>query len=111
MSGLKSRSIFKMSIKEIIDELDLKNNILDYHYYVRNKYHDVSDLYSIELIEHVAEELHDYFQDENIMDIYDGFAIAIIDELEEELVDTIYAMDDEARDYYNDRQSALKGRY
>lgn len=111
MISTQDKPILSMSTKEIIKKLNLKQKIIDHHYNIEQCYHKVDDICSEELVDFVAEELYDYFQDEKIMDIYDDIAISIIDEMEEDLMETIYAMDDDARDYYNDRQSALEGRY
>ena len=104
------KPIWVMSVDDIIKKLDLKNKILDWHYQVENRYHEVSDIYSDELVEYVAEELYDYCQEPEYEDLGE-LATKIIAKLEDELVEQIYDFDDLAKEDYEVREEARTGRY
>ena len=100
-----------MSDEEIlIKALDLKNEILDYHYKVEHEYKKVDDIYSDALVEYVAYLIYDYCQDAEF-DGYEEMAKRLIAKLEDEIVDEIYERDDNARDWEEARNEGLKGDY
>ena len=104
------KPIWSMSDEELIKALDLKEKILDWHYRVEDRYHEVSDIYSDALVEYVAEELYDYCQDTEF-DGYEEIASKLISKLEDEVIDEIYERDDNASETYHEIEEARKGRY
>lgn len=104
------KPIWAMSDDELIKALNLKEEILDYHYRVEDCYHEVSDIYSEELVEYVAEVLYDYCQEPEF-DGYEEIAKRLISKLEDELVEEIYERDDDAREWAEQVREARMGRY
>lgn len=104
------RPIWSMSDDALIKALDLKEKILEWHYNAENRYHEVSDIYSDALVEYVAEELYDYCQDTEF-DGYEEIAGRLIAKLEDELIEEIYARDDDASETYREIEEARKGQY
>lgn len=104
------KPIWSMSDEELIKALDLKEKILDWHYRVEDRYHEVSDIYSDALVEYVAEELYDYCQEPEF-DKYEEIAGRLISKLEDELVEEIYERDDDATETYREIEEARKGQY
>lgn len=104
------KPIWAMSDDELIKALDLKNEILDYHYKVEQEYKKVDDIYSDALVEYVADLLYDYCQEAEF-DGYEEIASRLITKLEDELVDEIYDRDDNAREDYEARMEGLRGDY
>jgi len=104
------KPIWSMSDDELIKALDLKEKILDWHYRVEDRYHEVSDIYSDALVEYVAEELYDYCQEPEF-EGYEKIAGGLISKLEDELVEEIYERDDDARDFAEEVRIARMGRY
>ena len=104
------KPIWAMSDEELIKALDLKNEILDYHYKVEQEYKKVDDIYSDALVEYVADLLYDYCQEAEF-DGYEEIASRLISKLEDELVEEIYDRDDNAREDYEARMEGLRGDY
>ena len=104
------KPIWTMSDEELIKALDLKNEILDYHYKVEQEYKKIDDIYSDEIVEYVAELLYDYCQSAEF-DGYEEIAKRLITKLEDELVDEIYERDENAREWTNEVREARMGRY
>lgn len=104
------RPIWSMSDEELIKALDLKNEILDYHYKVEQEYKKVDDIYSDALVEYVADLLYDYCQEAEF-DGYEEIASRLITKLEDEIVDEIYERDENAREDYEARMEGLRGDY
>lgn len=104
------KPIWAMSDDELIKALDLKNEILDYHYKVEQEYKKVDDIYSDALVEYVADLLYDYCQEAEF-DGYEEIASRLITKLEDELVDEIYDRDENAREDYEARMEGLRGDY
>ena len=44
------KPVWSMSDDELIKALDLKNEIIDWHYDIEDRYHEVSDIYSDSLV-------------------------------------------------------------
>ena len=104
------KPIWAMSDEELIKALDLKNEILDYHYKVEQEYKKVDDIYSDALVEYVADLLYDYCQEAEF-DGYEEIASRLITKLEDEVIDEIYERDDDASETYREIEEARKGRY
>jgi len=105
------KAIDNISDEEIlIKALDLKNEILDYHYNVEQEYKKVDDIYSDALVEYVADLIYDYCQDAEF-DGYEEMAKRLIAKLEDDIIDEIYKRDDNARDWEEARNEGLKGDY
>lgn len=104
------KPIWTMSDEELIKALDLKNEILDYHYRVEQEYKKVDDIYSDALVEYVADLLYDYCQEAEF-DGYEEIAGRLISKLEDELVEEIYERDEDAREWADEVREARMGRY
>ena len=107
----RPKAIWAMRGDEIIKALDLKNKIIDWHYSTESEYKNVSDIYSDDLVEYVSELIYEYCQEPQYEDYCEGLARRIISNLEEELVDEIYARDEEARDFEEARNEGMRGDY
>ena len=99
-----NKKLWRMSIEEMIKNLGLKQEIIDWHYIVEQRYHEVSDLYSDELVNYVSELLYDYAQADNLP--YVKWAKEIIETLRDDLIETIFAQDDNAKDSYETLMTA-----
>lgn len=106
----KAKPIWSMTEDELIKALDLKKEIIDYHYSVEDRYHEVSDIYSDELVEYVAELLYDYCQAPEY-DGYEELAGKLISKLEDEVIEEIYEEDDNAKETYEEIEEARRGEY
>lgn len=104
------KPLWSMSDEAIIKTLNLKEKILDWHYEVENRYHEVSDIYSDALVEYVAEELYDYCQEPEF-EGYEEIASRLITKLEDELIEEIYERDDDTSETYREIEEARKGQY
>lgn len=104
------KPIWSMSDEELIKALDLKEKILDWHYRVEDRYHEVSDIYSDALVEYVADLLYDYCQEAEF-DGYEEIASRLITKLEDEVIDEIYERDDDASETYREIEEVRKGQY
>lgn len=89
------KDLSKMSIKEIIKELDLFKVLLDHHYNVCDEYKRVDDIYSESTNEYLGEVLYEAYRNDDFD--YDELAGKIIKELEDKLVEEIYYLDENAR--------------
>ena len=104
------KPIWDMSDEELIKALELKEKILDWHYRVEDRYHEVSDIYSDALVEYVADLLYDYCQEAEF-DGYEEIASRLITKLEDEVIDEIYERDDDTSETYREIEEARKGEY
>lgn len=104
------KPIWNMSDDELIKALDLKNEVLKYHYEVEQEYKKVDDIYSDEIVEYVAELLYDYCQSPEF-DEYGEIAKRLMGKIEDEVVEQIYEWDEDAREEYEERYEAMKGEY
>ena len=91
------KRLYTMSNKELIEALNLKEKILDYHYEVEDRYKVVDDIYSEGLRDYVSELICDYAQSDEY-DKYDELAQKLIDEVKDEVIDEIYERDDNAKE-------------
>ena len=100
-----------MSDEDIIRRTNFKQEMLDYHYAVNNEYKDISDLYSQSMVEFMADVLFSYCQDENWDDEYAEMAERLIDECVDDVIDEIYARDDDTASFIDAREEARRGDY
>lgn len=92
------RDVFAMPIAELAREMDLVNVLVDTHYEVCNEYHNVDDIEdATEQITYMLEELAGDDQD------YWSLAEQLLDYVKPDVIERIYELDDEARDYENDK--------
>lgn len=89
------KPIWTMDNDELIEALDLKNKILEYHYEVEDRYKVTEDLYSEGLRDYVSELIYDYAQSAEY-DKYDELAQKLIEEVREEIIDEINDRDENA---------------
>ena len=99
-----NKKLWEMTIEEMIKNLGLKQEVIDWHYIVEQRYHEVGDLYSDELVNYVSELLYDYAQADNLP--YVRWARGIVERLRDELIETIFEQDDNAKDSYETLMSA-----
>ena len=83
------KPIWNMTDDEMIEALDLKNKVLDYHYSLEQEYKKVDDIYSDEIVEYVAELLYDYCYSSKF-DGYKDIAKRLMGKIEDEVVEEIY---------------------
>lgn len=100
-----------MSDEDIIRRTNFKKEMLDYHYAVNDEYKDISDIYSQSMVETMAEVLFGYCQDENWDDGYDELAERLIEKCADDVIDEIYARDDDTASFIDAREEARKGDY
>ena len=104
------KPIWTMSDDELIIALDLKNEVLDWHYKVEQEYKKVDDIYSDEIVEFVADLLYDYCQSAEF-DGYEEIAKRLLNKIEDEVVEEIYERDEDAREWADEVREARMGRY
>lgn len=97
--------------EELVKLLDLKNEIVKYHYDVENEAFKTDDIYSDELIEYVDEVMYEYSQNDSEADSYKEIAERLVEKLQDEVVEEIMSLDEDAVDYYNTKMEAMKGEY
>ena len=104
------KPIWNMTDDELIKALDLKNEVLDYHYNLEQEYKKVDDIYSDEIVEYVAELLYEYCQSSEF-DGYEEIAKRLMSKIEDEVVEEIYERDENAREWADVVREAEMGRY
>lgn len=104
------KPIWDMADDELIEALDLKNKVLDYHYEVEQEYKKVDDIYSDEIVEYVADLLYDYYPSSEF-DGYEEIAKRLMDKIEDEVVEEINEKDENAREWADEVRDAKMGRY
>lgn len=104
------KPIWNMTDDELIEALDLKNKVLDYHYEVEQEYKKVDDIYSDEIVEYVADLLYDYCPSSEF-DGYEKIAKRLMDKIEDEVVEEINEKDENAREWADEVRDAKMGRY
>ena len=104
------KPIWNMTDDELIEALDLKNKVLDYHYSLEQEYKKVDDIYSDEIVEYVADLLYDYCQSSEF-DGYEEIAKRLMGKIEDEVVEEIYERDENAREWADVVREAQMGRY
>lgn len=102
--------IWNMTDNELIEALDLKNEVLDYHYKLEQEYKKVDDIYSDEIVEYVAELLYDYCYSSKFGG-YEDIAKRLMEKIEDEVVEEIYERDENAREWADEVREARMGRY
>ena len=88
------RDVRGLPLEELAKKMNLKKQLLDYHYDVNDEYHNVDDIYDAEdfveeLIEEYAGQNEDYYE----------LAEQLLDLVRDDVIGEIYELDDEARDY------------
>lgn len=89
------RNVVGMPLEELAKEMQLKNNLIEYHYEVNDEYHNVDDIYdSVELI---CDMLAEFSGDDEA----DFFPLAeeLLEFVKEDVIEEIFERDDDARDY------------
>lgn len=104
------KPIWNMTDDELIEALDLKNKVLDYHYSLEQEYKKVDDIYSDEIVEYVAELLYDYCYSSKF-DGYEEIAKRLMGKIEDEVVEEIYERDENAREWADEVREARMGKY
>lgn len=104
------KPIWNMTDDELIEALDLKKEILDYHYSAEQEYKKVDDIYSDEIVEYVAGLLYEYCQSSEF-DGYEEIAKRLMGKIEDEVVEEIYERDENAREWADVVREAEVGRY
>lgn len=104
------KPIWNMTDDELIKALDLKNEVLDYHYNMEQEYKKVDDIYSDDIVEYVAELLYEYCQSSEF-DGYEEIAKRLMGKIEDEVVEEIYERDENAREWSDVVREAQMGRY
>ena len=88
------RDVRGLPLEELAQKMNLKKQLIDYHYDVNDEYHNVDDLYDAEdfveeLIEEYAGQVDDYYH----------LAEELLDLVRLDVIEEIYERDDDARDY------------
>ncbi len=104
------KPIWDMTDEQIINKLNIKDVILDYHYDFTSEYQNVDDIYSEEIIEYLAELLFDYCQSSKFNGYYE-IAGRIMNKLADKMADEIRRLDEDARQYANEVEEARRGQY
>ena len=104
------KPIWDMTDEQIINKLNIKDVILDYHYDFTSEYQNVDDIYSEEIIEYLAEVLFDYCQSSKFNGYYE-IAGRIMNKLADKMADEIRRLDEDARQYANEVEEARRGQY
>ena len=87
------RDVRGLPLEELAKKLNLKNELLDYHYEVCNEYHNVDDIH--DAVDYVAERVAEYAGSDD--DFYE-LAEQLLDLVKDEVIEEIYELDDDARD-------------
>lgn len=103
----------KMNPVQIIDELDLFNKSIEYHYYIEDEALNTDDVYNGKILDFIADELaeNDDADAENAYQYYEKIANDIMNEIADALVEEINERDRDAMEYNNERREAMKGNY
>lgn len=106
------RDVRGMPLAELAEKMNLKNELLEYHYDVCDEYQNVDDIENG--VDVVAEMLADYAGSDE--DYYD-LAEQLLDFVKEDVIAEIFERDDNATEFENDkwdtynRTTLPKGRY
>lgn len=101
----------KMNPVQIINELDLFNKAIQYHYYIEDEALNTDDVYNGKILEFITDELAENDDAENEYQYYEKIANDIMDEIADELTTEIRNRDRNAMEYENERREAMKGQY
>lgn len=106
------RDVRGMPLAELAEKMNLKNELLDYHYEVNNEYKNVDD------IEDAADLVNDMLAEyAGSDDDYYDLAEQLLDFVKEDVIAEIFERDDNATEFENDkwdtynRTTLPKGRY
>lgn len=109
---VKVNVVTKISLKKLIEDMDLFDKLIEYHYNVNSEYRDISDLTSDEIIYYIEELLCDYYdKDYDKAAEYTELAKEALAEIANKLIDTIYDRDDNATELAKERDEAFRGEY
>lgn len=106
------RDVRGMPLAELAEKMNLKNELLDYHYEVNNEYQNVDDIE--DAADLVNEMLAEYAGTDE--DFYD-LAEQLLDFVKEDVIAEIFERDENATEFENDkwdtynRTTLPKGRY
>lgn len=101
----------KMNPVQIINELDLFNKAIKYHYYIEDESLNTDDVYNGKILEFITDELAENDDTENEYRYYEKIANDIMNEIADELATEICDRDRDAMEYNNERREAMKGQY
>lgn len=99
----------KMNPVQIIDELDIFNKALQYHYDIEDEALNTDDVYNGKILEFIADELAENDDAENEYWYYEKIANDIMCEIADELATEICDRDRDAMECENERREAMKG--
>lgn len=109
---VKVNVVTKISLKKLIEDMDLFDKLIEYHYNVNSEYRDISDLTSDEIIYYIEELLCDYYdKDYDKATEYTKLAKEALAEIADKLIDAIYDRDDNATELAKERAEAFRGEY
>lgn len=101
----------KMNPVQIINELDLFNKAVQYHYYIEDEALNTDDIYNGKILEFITDELAENDDAENAYQYYEKIANDIMNEIADALATEICDRDRESMEYENERREAMKGQY
>lgn len=101
----------KMNPVQIINELDLFNKAIQYHYDIENEALNTDDVYNGKILGSIADELAENDDTENEYRYYEKIANDIMNEIADDLATEICDRDRGAMEYENERREAMKGDY
>ena len=109
---MKSQSKYQnMTVEQIIDDLDIVKEAIEYHYDIETEALNTDDVYNDKILDFVADVLAE--NDDNAMEYeqYEKIAKKIMDVITDDLVEEINERDRDAMEYENERHEAMKGNY
>ena len=100
-----------MTTEQIIDDLDIVKEAIEYHYDIETEALNTDDVYNDKILDFVADVLAE--NDDNAMEYeqYEKIAKKIMDVITDDLVEEINERDRDAMEYENERREAMKGNY
>lgn len=101
----------KMNPVQIINELDIFNRAIQYHYDIETEALNTDDIYNGKMADFIADELAEYDDDQNEYQYYEKIAKDIMNEIADDLEAEILERDRDAMEYENERREAMKGNY
>lgn len=101
----------KMNPVQIINELDIFNKAIQYHYDIEDEALNTDDVHDGRILAFIADELAENDDTENAYWYYEKIANDIMDEIADELTTEIRNRDHDAMEYENERREAMKGNY
>ena len=99
------------NLKSLVDELNIKNEVIEQHYRLTTDFCETSDITSDEMIEFVADLLYDNYGGEFEDFDYEKKASEIIDYIADEVIEEIINEDRKAEEDFHAREEGRKGNY